>query len=181
MQITVKQGKSSEQHAQADEAVEECCTHGNDRQDIQWKHDLFDVIDVGKNQARGAVEYLSKQSMHDHADKQHNGKLGFAHFASNAPAGLEDHGEDEGVYGQHEHRVEEGPGQAQGSSFVAANYFALGHLHDELTVAPETFSQCHEGCGLGCVGVDRCLGVSHTKCSAFVNGLACVTKIIPYA
>lgn len=50
--------------------------------------------------------------------------------------------------------VEARPGQAHGRAFVAACHFALGHFGDELTVAPETFNQCHEGCGLGGVGVN---------------------------
>lgn len=38
--------------------------------------------------------------MHDHADKQHHGKLGFALVATHSPARFEDLGEDEGVHGQ---------------------------------------------------------------------------------
>lgn len=88
-----------------------------------------------------------------HADKQHDGKLGFALFASNAPAGLEDHGEDEGVDDEHEYRVEERPSQSHDRAFVAAHHFAPGHLRDESAIAPEAFAQCHEGRALGGVGV----------------------------
>lgn len=156
MQVAVKECKGGQQYAKADDAMEQRCAHRNDWQYIQREHDLFDVIDVGKDERRCAIEYLRKQSMHNHADKQHHGELGFALFTPNAPTGLEDHGEDEGVHSQHKHRVEEGPGQPHDRAFVAADHFALGHLHDELAVAPKASGQCYEGCGLGGVGVDRC-------------------------
>ena len=95
--------------------------------------------------------------MHNHADKQHHRKLGFALFAPNAPAGLEDHGEDEGVDNEHEDRVEEGPGQPHDRAFVASHHFALGHLRDELAIAPEAFGQCHKGRALGGVGIGSSL------------------------
>ena len=53
VQIAVKQGKSGQQHAQADEAVEQRCTHGNDWQYFNRKYHFLDVIDVGKNQSTG--------------------------------------------------------------------------------------------------------------------------------
>ena len=77
----------------------------NDGQDFQREDDFFDVIDVGKNQAGGAVKHFGKQAVHDHADKQHHGELGFAFVAAHTPAGFEHHGEDEGVHHQHEHGV----------------------------------------------------------------------------
>ena len=39
------------------------------------------MIDVSKDERRYAIEHLSKQPLHDHADKQHHGELGFALFA----------------------------------------------------------------------------------------------------
>jgi hypothetical protein len=91
--------------------------------------------------------------VHDHADKQHHGELGFALFAPNAPAGLKDYGENDGVNDEHEYRVKKRPGQSQGGAFVPAHHFASGHLRDELAIAPEAFAQGHEGRALGGVGV----------------------------
>ena len=65
MQVTVKEDKGAQQHEQADEAVEKGCAHGNDRQDLNREHDLFDVIDIGENQSGRAVKYLAEQVQHD--------------------------------------------------------------------------------------------------------------------
>jgi hypothetical protein len=112
VQVAVEKCKGGQQHSKADETVEQRCPHGNDRQYLQRKHDLFDEIDVGKNQSRSAVQHFGKQAVHDHADKQHHGELGFAFLAAYSPAGLEHHGKNEGVHRQHEHGVEKRPGQA---------------------------------------------------------------------
>ena len=138
VQVAVEQGKGDQQHAQADEAVEQGCAHADDGQYFQREDDFLDVVDVAKDQAGGAVDDFGKQAVHDHANKQHHGELGFAFFAPYTPAGLEHHGKNKSVHGQHEHGVEERPGHAHDRAFVAAGDFALGHLHDELSVAPKT-------------------------------------------
>lgn len=153
--VAVKERKGNQQYCETNEAVKESCTHGDHRQYLNREYNFFNVIDVGENQAGGAVEDLTKKTEYDHANKENYGELCFAIVTPYAtPARFENLGKDKGVNHQHEHRVEERPGQPEGRALIAANHFALGHLHDELMVAPQAFHHLNNVGGMGCVRVD---------------------------
>ena len=147
-QVAVEEREGDQQYRNADGAVEKRCAHADDRQDFKGKDDFLDVVDIGQNQGGRTIGYVGKQAVDDHADEQHDGELSPRFVADRSPARVEDAREDEGVYGEHEHRIEERPDRAQGGASVAPGHFARDHPCDELAVAPQAARQGGERRGL---------------------------------
>jgi len=115
--------------------MKEGCPHGNQGKDLQRKNHLFDIIDIAHNQGRGTVDAFGEEIENNESGKKNERKLEAA-LSSRTPASLEDHAENEGVNGQHQHGVEERPEKPKDRSSIAPDHFALGHLNDQVAGLP---------------------------------------------
>ncbi len=123
---------------QPDGEVEQRAAEAHHGQEVEREDDLPHEVRVADDQRRRALQRLGQHPVQQQPDEEHEREVGAAPAAGErAPARREHLGEEQRVDGEHQHRVERHPEQAARGAAVARPRVALGHLPDEVPVAPQ--------------------------------------------